>query len=283
MTGYRYTGLNKGLDFGVGLIKRLQSGSSISVNYRFNRSPGYIIDNMFLPSTMRHSITVDFSELYGIADNKLQALGSNNMNNGFVQVIAFLDSNQNGIQDKGEINIENITVKIKDESEVLTTDKHGRTKLKSEEPGIHQIQIFEDELPTLVSVHSKTDPSRIIKVAQNEKTEVAFGLKSSVGNINGTITVKNEYDQILKVEDLVVSAFSESGSEICYTTPDKDGTFSMSGLSPGKYKICIDKEFQDNYHIYPDKKTENYVVEIPPEYKKYVNIDNVNLTYIYKI
>lgn len=283
MAGYRYTGLNKGLDFGVGLIKRLKSGSSVGVNYRFNRSPGYIIENMYLPSTMRHSITVDFSELYGLSDNKLQPLGSNNMNNGFVQVIAFLDSNQNGIQDKGEINIENITVKIKDEEEVMTTDKHGRTKLKSEEAGIHQIQIFEDELPTLVSVHSKTDPLRIIKVEQNEKTQVFFGLKSSVGNINGTITVKDEYDQQLKVEDLVVSALSELGSEVCYTNPDKDGTFSMSGLSPGKYKICIDKEFQDNYHIYPDKKTENYIVEIPPEYKKYVTIDNVNLVYIYKL
>ena len=57
----------------------------------------------------------------------------------------------------------------------------------------------------------------------------------------------------------------------------------MSGLSPGKYKICIDKDFQENYHLYPDKKSENYTVEIPPEYKDYVNIDNVNLNYIYKL
>jgi len=283
ITGYRYSGLNKGLDFGWGIVKRLQSGSAVSVNYRFNRSPGYIIDNMFLPSTMRHSITLDFSELYGVSDNKLQALGSNNINKGFVEATAFLDTNKNGIKDKGEINIENVTIKIKGESEVLITDKDGHTKLKTETAGIHQIQIFEDELPTLVSVHSKTEPTKIIKVAENEKTEVAFGLISSVGNINGTITVKDEYNQALKVEDLVVSAFDEQGNEVCYTSPEKDGSFSMSGLTPGKYKICIDKEFQDNYHIYPDDSTDKLCVEIPPEYKKYITIDNVNLTYIYKI
>ena len=283
ITGYRYTGLNKGLDFGVGLVKRLQSGSAVSVNYRFNRSPGYIIDNMFLPSTMRHSISLDFSELYGISDNKLQALGANNLNKGFIEAIAFLDTNKNGIQDEGEINIENVTIKIKGESDVLTTNKYGYTKLKSEEAGIHQIQIFEDELPTLLSPHSKTNPCRIIKVEQNEKTQVAFGLISSVGNINGTITAQDEYGQAIKVEDLVISAFNEEGNEICYTNPNQDGTFSMSGLSPGKYKIGIDKDFQTNYHLYPDEATDKLLVEIPPEYKKYVDIDNVNLTYIYRI
>lgn len=283
MTGYRYTGINKGLDFGMGIVKRLQSGSAISVNYRFNKSPGYIIDNMFLPSTMRHSITLDFSELYGISENKIQALGSNNMNKGFVEAVAFLDTNKNGIQDEGEINIENVTIKIKGESEVLTTDKNGYTKLKSEDAGIHQIQIFEDELPTLLSVHNKTNPCRFIKVVENEKTQAAFGLSSSVGNINGTIAAKDEYGQNIKIEDLVISAFNEEGNEICYTNPNSDGTFSMSGLNPGKYKIGIDKDFQNNYHIYPDESTGKLIVEIPPEYKKYINIDNVNLTYIYRI
>ena len=282
ITGYRYSGINKGLDFGWGIVKRLQSGSAVSVNYRFNRSPGYIIDNMFLPSTMRHSITLDFSELYGISDNKLQALGSNNANKGFVEATAFLDANKNGIQDKDEINIENVTIKIKGESEVLTTDKYGHTKLKTKDAGIHQIQIFEDELPTLVSVHNKTNPCRIIKVAQNEKTEVSFGLISSVGNINGTIAIKDEFNQQLKVEDFVISLFDEAGNEVCYTNPEKDGSFAISGLSPGKYKIGIDKEFQNNFHIYPDDATSNLCIEIPPEYKKYVDIDNVNLTYIYK-
>lgn len=283
MTGYRYMGVNRGFDFGLGVLKRLKSGSAVSLNYRFNRSPGYMVDNMFLPSTMRHSITLDFSELYGLTNGKLQVLGANNTNKGFVEAIAFLDTNQNGIQDNGEVNIENVTIKIKDDAEVLTTNKKGHTRLKPATAGIYQIQVHEDELPTLVSVHSKTNPNRIIKVVENEKTQVAFGLISSVGNVNGSITVKDEFEQQLKVDEFVISLFNETGNEVCYTNPNKDGTFSMSGLSPGKYKIGLDKQFLEAFHIFPDEKTENLTVEIPPEYKEYVNIDNVNLIYIYKI
>jgi len=50
---------------------------------------------------MRHSITVDFSELYGIGSKGLQPIGTGNENKGFLQVTAFLDTNQNGIKDKG--------------------------------------------------------------------------------------------------------------------------------------------------------------------------------------
>jgi len=282
-TGIHYTGTNKGNDFGLGVTKRLKSGSAISLNYRYSQVPCYIVDNMYLPSTMRHSITVDFSELYGIGGKRLEAIGAGNENKGLLQVSAFLDVNQNGVKDKGEPTIENIPIKVENDSEVLLTSKTGDTKLKPEDAGVHNVQIFEDELPTLLSCTNKTKPSRYIKIERNSKTKVDFGLISTVGNINGSVTIKDEFNNLLKVEDLVVSVLDTTGKEVNYSNLNEDGTFSFSGLSPGKYWVGIDKELQNLYKITPETNSENLIIEIPAVYKDYVNIDNVNLNYKYQI
>ena len=281
MTGYHYTGNNKGFDMGFGIMKRLKSGSTVSLNYRFNQSPCYIIDNMYIPSSMRHSITLDFAELYGISDRKLQAVGTNNLGKGYVQVAAFLDLNQDGKQSKDEPNIENIPIKIEDDSEIFLTSKNGNTKLKPEAEGIHKVEVFENELPTLLSCHNKTNPSRFVKIEKNQKTEVAFGLVSSAGNINGMVSITDEFNTPLKMNDMIVSVLDTTGKEINYTNINDDGTYSLSGLSPGKYLVMIDKSLQEAYHLAAEADTESRSVEIPIEYKDYVNIDNVNLNYKY--
>lgn len=283
MVGYHYTGLNKGSDLGFGIMKRLKSGSTVSLNYRFNQTPCYIIDNMYIPSSMRHSVTLDFAELYGLSDLKFQPIGTNNAGKGFVQVLAFLDVNQNGIQDKGEPNIENIPIKIEDDSESFVTTKDGNTKLKPESVGVHKVELYENELPTFLSCHNKTNPSRFLKVEENQTTQVAFGLVSSVGNINGTVTIKNEYNAPVFIPDMIVSVLDSTGKEVNYTNINEDGTFSLSGLNPGKYTVMIDKSLQDAYHIAPEADSKNLIIEIPPEYNDYVNIDNVNLNYKYQI
>lgn len=282
-TGLHYSGDVKNNDFGLGITKRLKTGSTVSLNYRYNAIPCYIVDNMFIPGSMRHSITVDFAELYGIGNRGVQAIGTTNKDKGFLQVSAFLDTNQNGIKDKGEPVIENVPIKVENDSEILLTDKKGLTPLKPESEGIHNVCLSEDDLPTLLSCHSQTKPSRYVRIDNNTKTKVNFGLISTVGNINGTVTIKDEFNNLLKIKDLVVCLNDLSGKEVNYTNLDEDGTFSFSGLTPGKYLVSVDKELIDVYKIKPEKQSENFVVEIPPVYKDYVNIDNVNLSYRYEL
>lgn len=78
--------------------------------------------------------------------------------------------------------IENVPIKIENSSELSLTGKNGMTKLKPEEAGIYNVQLFEDDLPTLLSCHNKTKPSRHIKINKHSTTKVDFGLISSVGN-----------------------------------------------------------------------------------------------------
>jgi len=282
-TGFHYAGTNKGNDMGFGVTKRLKSGSTVSLNYRYSQTPFYVVDNMYLPSSMRHSITVDFAELYGIGDKGLQAIGTSNSNKGYLQVSAFLDVNQNGVRDKGEPMIENIPIKVENDSEVLLTAKNGKTKLKAEDAGVHNVKVFEDELPTFLACHNKTKQSRYIKIENNSKTKVDFGLISSVGNINGSVAIMDEFNNSLRIDDIVVSVLDNTGKEVSYTNLNEDGTFSFSGLYPGKYIVAIDKELQALHKIVPEAGSENLIIEIPPEYKDYVNIDNVNLSYKYRI
>lgn len=120
----------------------------------YSQTPYYVIDNMYLPSSMRHSITLDFAELYGIGGKGLQAIGTGNEDKGYLVSTAFLDVNQNGIKDKGEPMIENVPIKIENSSELLLTGRDGTTKLKPEDAGIYNVQLSEDNLPTLLSCHS---------------------------------------------------------------------------------------------------------------------------------
>src|SRR5574344_556626 len=281
-TGIHYAGTNKGNNWDIGISKRLKSGSVVSLTYRYTQMPYYMIDDMYIPGSMRHSISLNFSELYGIGSNhKLNALGTEN--NGFIQACAFLDINQNGLKDKGEPSIKDIPIKISNNSEILYTDKKGLTHSKPESEGIYKIKIDEDELPTLISIHNKTKPVRYIKIKPQQNTKVEFGLISTVGNVNGTVTVTDEFNNPLKFDDLIVSIFNSEGKEVNYANVNDDGTFAFSGLAPGNYIIELDKQMQEIYNVKPDSKTENYTVNIPPVYKDYVNIDNVNLTYKYEI
>src|SRR5574344_300899 len=40
--GFHYSGTNKGNDYGFGVTKRLKSGSTVSINYRFSQIPFYM-------------------------------------------------------------------------------------------------------------------------------------------------------------------------------------------------------------------------------------------------
>ena len=113
--------------------------------------------------------------------------------------------------------------------------------------------------------------------------EKKFGLISSSGQIEGTVTIKNEYGEYLKFNDLVVSIFDANNKEIDYTNLNNDGTFSFSSLAPGKYQVKIVDELLELLKIEPTEESKNFIVEIPCKYEDFVTVDNVNLEYVYKL
>jgi len=117
--------------------------------------------------------------------------------------------------------VDNIPIKVENDSEVLLTTKNGKTKLKAEDAGVHNVKIFEDELPTFLACHNKTKPSRYIKIKNNSKTKVDFGLISSVGNVNGSVAIMDEFNNSLRIEDIVVSIFDTTGNLLLFEKKQK--------------------------------------------------------------
>ncbi len=280
---YHYSGTNKGTDLGIGLTKRLKSGSTVSLAYHYSVVPFVMINNIYIPSNMRHSINLDFGEVYGFGDKSLEPIGLNNINKGKVVAKTFLDLNLNGIKDETEPYIGNIPIKFENHNEPIFTDKNGTTSLVPLEEGIYNVSICEDNLPTFLNVHKNTNPSRYVKVESGNLTPIEFGLISSSGQIEGTVTIKNEYGEYLKFNDLVVSIFDANNKEIDYTNLNNDGTFSFSSLAPGKYQVKIVDELLELLKIEPTQESKNFIVEIPCKYEDFVTVDNVNLEYVYKL
>lgn len=280
---YHYSGTNKGTDLGIGLTKRLKSGSTVSLTYHYSVVPFVMINNIYIPSNMRHSVNLDFGEVYGFGDKSLEPIGLNNINKGKVVAKTFLDLNLNGIKDETEPYIGNIPIKFENHNEPIFTDKNGTTRLVPLEEGIYNVSLCEDNLPTFLNVHKNTNPSRYVKVEKGNLTPIEFGLISSSGQIEGTVTIKNEYGEYLKFNDLVVSIFDANNKEIDYTNLNNDGTFSFSSLAPGKYQVKIVDELLELLKIEPTQESKNFIVEIPCNYEDFVTVDNVNLEYIYKL
>ncbi|UKI41061.1 MAG: hypothetical protein L6V95_13385 [Candidatus Melainabacteria bacterium] len=126
---YHYSGTNKGTDLGIGLTKRLKSGSTVSLAYHYSVVPFVMINNIYIPSNMRHSVNLDFGEVYGFGDKSLEPIGLNNINKGKVVAKTFLDLNLNGIKDETEPYIGNIPIKFENHNEPIFTDKNGTTRL----------------------------------------------------------------------------------------------------------------------------------------------------------
>lgn len=278
--GYHYLGANKGLDLFASLGYIFKSGKIFQVNYQYNRQIGTFFDNIFIPTSSRHSVTFNLSDAFSLIGGNIKSVGSIKDNEGFIKVITFLDSNKNGKKEKDEPEISDIALKIPGNDFDIKTDKKGIYITRGLSEGLYKVNLDFDNLPGLLSVSPESQEEYLVKVDENKQTEVYFGLISSVGNINGKVDIKDIFNRKLDIKDLIVTVYNENGDEVKYTTVDADGNYSISGLAPGKYTIQIDKDFVKEYHL--ESKDSNIAknIVIPSVYKDYVDIKDINLDYI---
>ena len=145
--------------------------------------------------------------------------------------------------------------------------------------GLHKIKLAFEELPALLSVSPATKVEQIARVKNKNKTKVYFGLISNVGNISGKVKIEDKYQRITKIDDIVVLVLNDKNEEVKYTTIEEDGSYYISGLSPGKYTVKIDDNFIESYYLKP-KSEKSIIVEIPPVYEDYIDLKNVDLEFI---
>ena len=278
--GYKYQGLDGGCTYSAAIGYRTKTGMVVSVNYQYNSLTGYMFNNMYIPSNSRHSINFTINDTFAFANNGIESIGTSNFSdNGFVEIVAFIDKNNNGIFDKNDLKVSNVPVKTSWKSDSIKTKRNGFCPLQSVEKGIWEVKLDLENMHTNLSA-LKSNTERVCVEAQ-KITRVEFPLKSSVGNISGNLKVMDDFRRKMDTNDFIVVLNDENGKEVAYSTTDKEGKYYFSGISPGRYKIMLDKNFINDYGLTPDSTQGERLIEIPYVYKKFVELKNQDLLYKY--
>lgn len=281
--GIHYTGLNKGLEYSASLGYMFPSGRVFQVSYQYNRQAGIFYDDYFIPSTSRHSIMLNMSDSFSLIGGGIRSVGSLRDEDGFIKVITFLDNNKNGIRDKKEPVISKVPINLAGIITDAKTNRKGVFMTKGLEKGLYNVAIGIDNLPGLLSVSPASKQECLVKVDPGNLTVVDFGLISSVGNINGKVNILDSFNRKVDIKDLIVTVYDPTGKEITYTNVEDDGTYSISGLSPGEYFVQIDKDFVNEYRLELKDRSMSKKVVIPAVYDNYVDIKDTNLEYLQTI
>lgn len=276
-TGYKYTGNDNGFDFNANLAIRTKSGRTININYQYNRTGGFIINNMFIPTSNRHSINIVLNDVWAILPNSIQSVGFNNPNRGFVDIVAYIDKNNNGKFDKEDVRVGNVPIKCNWMNENIYTNRRGRVSPSGIDSGVYNVKIDNDKLAaTLIDYENKT---KMVRVEGGKTTRVEFPLKSCIGNISGKVSVTDDFARRMDTKDFVVVLLDDKGEEKAYSTLDNNSEFYLSGIEPGVYFVQLDKNIIEENNLQNIENKSTIKVEIPYEYKHFTEIKDINLFY----
>lgn len=277
--GFRYSGQG-GNDFNVNIGYRAKSGQAMSVGYQYSENGGYFIDNMFTPTTNRHSINFVFNDAFQIFHNGLKSVGDEDLNKGLFEAIAFVDVNKNGKYDKKiDVPIQNVPLITSWTGETSVTNKRGRVYSSSLEQGIYTVSIDMNQLPITVAPFTNDLINKKVKIDGGQTTQLEIPLISTVGSVSGTLKIFDDFQRDLKITDFVVVILDENGEEVNYSTVDSTGVFYISGLAPGNYTLKLDEKFIDAYGLEMLPEKSEISISIPNDYKTPVDFTEQNLEY----
>lgn len=278
-TGYKYTGSDNGFDIYANLAYRTKSGRVVNVNYQYNQMGGYIINNMFLPMSSRHSINLVVNDAFTLLPSGIKSVGFADDNKGYVDVVAYIDKNKNGKFDKKDIKVKDVPIKFSWQNNPTYTNRKGRAFPGGTEAGTYNVKIDTEKLPATLLVDKTCENGKMIRIEKRKTTKVEIPLISCIGNIKGKLKIIDDFGRTRDIEDYIIVLNNEKGEEISYSTVDEYGNFYFSGISPGNYKIKLDDSFiyTNSLENYENKSELN--VNIPYEYKKFIDIDNLELVY----
>lgn len=277
--GFRYHGQG-GNDINVNLAYRAKSGQTMNVGYQYTQNGGYFIDNMFLPTTNRHSINFLFNDAFQVFNHGLKSVGQEDLNKGLFEAIAFVDIDKDGkFNKKVDIPIKNIPLIISWSGETCITNKRGRVYSSSVEQGVYNVSIDMNQLPITVAPLTNDLITRSIKIDGGNTTLLEIPLISTVGSVSGELKIFDEFERNLKITDFVVILIDENGNEVNYSTVDSDGKYYISGLAPGNYTLKLDENFVNSYGLEEVANKSEINIFIPFDYENSIDIVEQNLEY----
>ena len=277
--GFRYHGQG-GHDFNVNMGYRAKSGQMMTVGYQYSKNGGYFIDNMFTPTTNRHSVNFIFNDAYQIFQHGLKSIGDETEDKGIFEAIVFIDANKNGKYDKKiDIPVKDVPIATSWTSDISYTNKSGRIASSALTSGIYTISLDMDSLPITVAPMTNDLISKTVKIDKGLTTYIELPLTSTVGSVSGTLKISDDFERDLRITDFVVILVDSDGNEVNYSTVDSSGQFYISGLAPGKYTLKLDDRYIDAYGLEKLQNLSERDIYIPFDYENPTDVVNQNLEY----
>jgi len=164
---------------------------------------------------------------------------------GVLAGIIFIDRNNNGEFDSGEITMPKITMRVADERK--DTDKDGRYKFPAVNPGEVFLDIDIASLPVglapAITLPYKTDlgigKTKVINIPLL-KTAKVRGVVFEDVNKNGKQDADEKGLSLIRIT--LIDAFSKQKE----TFTDNNGCYGFIGVIPGKYEVKIDGKWLPN-------------------------------------
>ena len=277
--GFRYHGQG-GNDFNVNIGYRAKSGQMITLGYQYSKNGGYFIDNMFTPTTSRHSVNFIFNDAFQVFHHGLKSIGDEFEDKGIFEAIAFIDINKNGKYDKKiDIPVKDIPLITSWSSEREYTNRAGRVASATLTSGVYTVALDMDSLPITVAPLTNDLISKTIKIDKGLTTKLELPLASTVGSVSGVLKISDDFERDLKITDFVVVLLDSNGEEVNYSTVDSTGQFYISGLAPGRYTLKLDEKFVDAYGLEKLPERSEISIFIPYDYQNPTDVKNQNLEY----
>lgn len=277
--GFRYHGQG-GHDINATVGYRSKSGQMMTVGYQYSENGGYFLDNMFMPTTNRHSVNFIFNDAYQLFHNGFKSIGNVDEDKGIFEAIAFIDTNKNGKYDKKiDLPMRDIPIVTSWATETEYTNRTGKVSSASLTSGIYKIGLDMDSLPITVAPYTNDVISRTIKIEKGLTTKVELPLISTVGSVSGVLKISDDFDRELKITDFIVSVIDMDGNEVNYSTVTETGEFYISGLAPGKYTLKLDDRYMNAYGLEQVENLSERTIYIPYDYVNMTDITNQNLEY----
>lgn len=277
--GFRYHGQG-GHDLNVTMGYRAKSGQMMTVGYQYSKNGGYFIDNMFTPTTNRHSVSFVFNDAYQFFQHGFKSIGDEDEDKGIFEAIAFIDTNGNGKYDKKiDIPVRDIPIITSWSNVPEYTNKSGKISSAALTSGVYKISLDMNSLPITVAPLTNDLISKTIKIDRGLTTKLELPLISTVGSVSGVLKITDDFERNLRITDFVVIVVDAEGNEVNYSTVDSSGQFYISGLAPGKYTLKLDDRYIDAYGLEKVDNLSERSIYIPYDYENPTDVMEQNLEY----
>ena len=260
--GYKYENKDKShiIPLNASYSKELTNDRELSLNYQG------VWEKDINSEDIDHRVFFSYSGAFNFFGGKIESTSpwAFASRKGMVSGFVFRDSNRNGMFDKGEELLSDITVKLGRKKSV--TNKEGIFKFKEVNVGDYRLSFDYNQLPIILtpSIQNKS-----IQVKSNEKVTENLGLYT-VGTVDGNVQVSNVKTHKLSLSGIKVTA--EPGGYSAMT--NYDGYYFFDQLPVGDYTISIEKSTLPDWIL--NKKAESYKIKIS-EKGEYISGKNFNI------